>query len=131
MTAFLEAWLPIANALNDAFWHDNLLPIQEMERELSEVLLDLHRISELKKQETTKALSEREQRKLDRLIRKQPVIRLKKLIEMFNVSASWWDQDDFHAKAKAFTDAAKQCEQILVEFRYQCPELCPNLSDTM
>ena len=133
-------WSRISEALTHSFFYDNLLPIEEIERELACVLIDVRHWYTLSQKAREKPLSASEKAKYDRLLPKKSAERIEKLIvkleDLSNASQhenhpvnqvidklkksshrAQWHIEQKQAQVEALADAKNLCRRLLKEIR--------------
>lgn len=133
-------WSRISEALTHSFFYDNLLPIEEIERELACVLIDVRQWHTLSQKAREKPLSASEEAKCDRLLPEKSAIRIERLVdkleELSNVNhdenhpvnqvieklkssshRAQWHQENKQAKVEALADANTLCRRLLEEIK--------------
>ncbi len=113
--------LEIQISLQEAFWYDNLLPINELMQELSSALVDLDWTDQLLRKKSQRGFSIKHERRLGRLLAKKPTTQLSLLIKKFAEQADKWTQERCWSKAQSFAEAEFQCKQILKKFEAEHP----------
>jgi len=136
-------WSRIMDALTRAFFYDNLLPIEDIDREFTSVLIDIRQWLTLSQKATKEPLSAKEKAKQDQLLPKKSAERIEKLIDKLEELSNFrhdenhqvnqvidklkrssrraqWHQEQQQAKVDALADAENSCRRLLNEIRSIC-----------
>ena len=131
-----DKWGQTAEALTNAFWFDNLLPIEEIDREFACICIDIQSLRRMGQKAAASTLSAREKAKLDRLCPRRLAERIQELIDKLrelrerqnhqvdevidklkrSPRRAEWHEEHHQATAKALADAESLCERLLKEF---------------
>ncbi|MBS2006386.1 MAG: hypothetical protein JST01_05060 [Cyanobacteria bacterium SZAS TMP-1] len=141
-----DEWCQTTDALSNAFFYDNLKPIEDIIRQFGSIWADLRQMQALNHGAKGTPLSVKQQYKLDKLLKKNPQARLEELIDQLallrvewgqenhpvnNVIAKLrdssvreqWRRDNAAAKENELAKAEVLCRRLLDAFKADCPDL--------